>query len=291
MSIVPRAWLGSRWLDRSLSASAGLCALFSAVLFLSIATILLLRGLPALGLNFVLGESASAGAAGGVRYQLLGTLILMAAALLLAAPPAVALALLQTVYLPASVGRKLRFALLTANGVPSILFGIFGLMVFSRWLGWGKSWFAGGVVLAMMMVPTACVALIDRIESLPGRYLEAAAGLGLSRAQIVRSVVLPQSASGLVSGLLLGLSRAAGETAPILFTAAVFSGATWPSGIRQSPVLALPYHIFVLAQDSLDPASQERLWASAFLLLALVLIVSLVALPARLKLHEEARDG
>jgi len=279
------------WLDRALSLSAGLCAAIAAALFVAIAAILLRRGLPALDANFLFTESTSAGAAGGVRYQLLGTLILMATALLLVAPPAVALALLQTVYLPAAAGRKLRIALLTANGVPSVLFGIFGLLLFSRWLGWGKSWLAGGAVLAMMMLPTACVALIDRIESLPGRYLEAAAGLGLSRAQIVRAVVLPQSVSGLASGLLLGLARAAGETAPILFTAAVFSGATWPSGIRENPVLALPYHIFVLAQDSLDPASQDRLWASAFVLLALVLLVSLAALPVRLKLHQEARDG
>lgn len=279
------------WLDRALSLSAGLCAAIGAALFVAIAAILLRRGLPALDASFLFTESTSAGAAGGVRYQLLGTLILMATALLLVAPPAVALALLQTVYLPAAAGRKLRIALLTANGVPSVLFGIFGFLLFSRWLGWGKSWLAGGAVLAMMMLPTACVALIDRIESLPGRYLEAAAGLGLSRAQIVRAVVLPQSVSGLASGLLLGLARAAGETAPILFTAAVFSGATWPTGIRENPVLALPYHIFVLAQDSLDPASQDRLWASAFVLLALVLLVSLAALPVRLKLHQEARDG
>src|SRR5204863_4232064 len=121
---------------------------------------------------------------------------------------------------------------------------------FMRFLGWGKSWLAGGLLLAVMILPTLALALAERIESLPGRYLEAAAGLGLSRSQIVWSVILPQSLSGLLSGTLLGLARAAGETAPILFTAAVFSGAGLPHGIRDNPVMALPYHIFVLAQDS-----------------------------------------
>jgi phosphate transport system permease protein len=281
----------ARALDRAASLSSAACAIAGALLFAAIALVLLRRGLPALDLEFLLGETTGAGASGGVRYQLLGTLILVTSALVLAAPPAVALALLQTVYLPASAARKLRVVLLSANGVPSILFGIVGLIVFARWLGWGKSWLAGGAVLAMMVLPTASVALIDRIEALPARYFEAAAGLGLTRSQTVCAVVLPQSATGLASGLLLGLARAAGETAPILFTAAVFSGATVPTAIRDSPVLALPYHIFVLAQDSLDPASRQRLWAAAFVLLMLVLAASLAALPARLKLHEEARDA
>ena len=124
------------------------------------------------------------------------------------------------------------------------------MIVFVGVLGWGKSWLSGGILLGMMILPTVTVALIERIESLPGKYLEAAAGLGLSRSQIVWSVVLPQSATGLITGSLLGLARAAGETAPIMFTAAVFAGASLPQGIRESPVLSLPYHIFVLAQDS-----------------------------------------
>ena len=86
-------------------------------------------------------------------------------------------------------------------------------------------------------------------------------------------------------------ARAAGETAPILFTAAIFSGATLPRGVVDSPVLALPYHIFVLAQDSLDPAAASELWAAAFLLVIVVFGLSLISLPLRLRTADEASHG
>lgn len=95
--------------------------------------------------------------------------------------------------------------------------------------------------------------------------------------------MLPRSKGGLLTGLFLGLGRAAGETAPIMFTATIFAGATVPSGIKESPVLSLPYHIFVLAQDSLDPAASTKLWGTALSLILLVFALSLVALALRVK--------
>ncbi len=174
------------------------------------------------------------------------------------------------------------------NGLPSILFGLFGFIVFVQWCGWGKSWLAGGLVLAMSMLPTVTVSLIERLKAIPREYTQAAAALGLNRAQIVWAVLLPQARGGLLTGSLLGLARAAGETAPIMFTATIFAGATWPHGFRESPVLTLPYHIFILAQDSFDPAVGAKLWGAALVLLALVFALSLLALPSRLKMHEEA---
>ena len=177
------------------------------------------------------------------------------------------------------------------NGVPSILFGILGLIVFVKFLGWGKSWLSGGLLLGLMILPTVTVSLIERIKALPPAYVEAAVGLGLSRSQVVWSIVLPQSVGGLVTGLLLGLARAAGETAPIMFTATVFAGVTLPAGVRESPVLSLPYHIFILAQDSFDPAAAARVWGAAAVLLGVVFLLSAAALPVRLRVHEEARHA
>ncbi|MFP3941275.1 MAG: PstA family ABC transporter permease [Thermoanaerobaculia bacterium] len=272
----------------------GACATAAALaclVLLGVVGATLVRGLPALSWDFLVRPAADGGAAGGVALQLLGTLVLVASALAVALPLALGLALLATVYLPERRAGRLRLALYAANAVPSVVFGIFGLMVFVRFLGWGKSWAAGGIVLGLMILPTVTVSLAERIAAVPRRYLNAAAGLGLTRSRIVRSVVLPQSAGGLASGALLGLARAAGETAPILFCAAVFSGAGLPAGIRESPVMALPYHVFVLAQDSLAPGAEPRLWAAAFVLLALVFGLSLAAVPLRLKSHSEARDA
>lgn len=278
-----------RVLDRLFWLAAATGAALALAAFVVVAGAILVRAWPALSWRFLIEPSSQGGAGGGVLWQLVGTAVLVATALAFALPVSTGLALLIEVYSSARVARRLRLGVYVANGIPSIVFGLFALAVFSKTLGWGKSWLAGGLVLGLMILPTVTVALAERMAAIPARYREAAAGLGLSPSQIVRAVILPMSRGGLVTGALLGLARAAGETAPILFAAAVFSGATLPAGIVESPVLALPYHIFVLAQDSLDPAATPRLWGAAAVLLALAVTASAVALPARLAAHEEAR--
>jgi phosphate transport system permease protein len=264
-------------------------ALLSVGILLGLVWVVATRGAPALSWAFFTEQIRLVGAAGGIFWNLVGTAILLAAAFLICTPPAVGLALLERVWLRRERSRKLlRMMLYTLNGLPSIVFGIFGFIVFVQWCGWGKSWLIGGIVLAMSMLPTVTISLIERLGAIPRKYVEAAAALGLNRAQIVWSVLLPQAGGGLITGSLLGLARAAGETAPIMFTAAIFAGATWPQGIKDSPVLTLPYHIFILAQDSFDPAIGSKLWGAALVLLALVLVLSLLALPSRLRIHEES---
>jgi len=279
--------------DRMFTGLAGLAALAAALPLVLMVAAILWRGLPAVSWHFLTEQIRLVGAAGGIFYNLVGTLILIATALAVSAPVAVGLALVHGVYLrrDGAARRWLGTLLYTLNGVPSILFGIFGLIVFVKFFGWGKSWLSGGILLGVMILPTVTVALLERIQSLPARYIEAAAGLGLRQSQIIWSVILPQSVNGLVTGSLLGLARAAGETAPIMFTATIFAGATFPTGIKESPVLSLPYHIFILAQDSFDPAVGGKLWGAAVVLLALVFGMSLIALPMRLKIHEEAQHG
>lgn len=281
-----------RTLDRLFVLGTGLCAALAVGVIALIVTAIVQRGGSAVSWHFLTEQIRLVGAAGGVFYNIVGTLILLATALLVSAPIATGLALVHGVYLKNERAKERLWLLLSVlNGVPSILFGLFGLIVFVKFFGWGKSWLSGGILLGVMMLPTVAVALIERVQSLPRKYLEAAAGLGLRESQIVWSVVLPQSLGGLVTGSLLGLARAAGETAPIMFTATIFAGATFPTGVKESPVLSLPYHIFILAQDSFDPAVGGKLWGAALVLLALALGLSLLALPARLRIHEEARNG
>jgi phosphate transport system permease protein len=278
--------------NRLLTVFCAAATLVAGGIFVAIGVALLVRGLPSIDWGFLTEQIRLVGAAGGIFFNLVGTLILIATTFLVCAPLATGLALVHSVYLSRARAReRLGILLYTLNGVPSILFGIFGFIVFVKYFGWGKSWLTGGLLLGFMILPTVSVALIERMASLPPKYVESATGLGLTQSQIVRSVILPQSLNGLVTGSLLGLARAAGETAPIMFTATIFAGATIPTGIKENPVLSLPYHIFILAQDSFDPAANAKLWGTAVVLLFLVFGLSLLALPFRLNMHEEARHG
>lgn len=275
--------------DFLIALITGASALVSVGILLGLVFVVAQRGVPALRWSFFTEQIRLVGAAGGIFWNLIGTSILLVSAFLICAPMAVGLALVERVWLSGGTSRRaLRTALYTLNGLPSIIFGIFGFIVFVQWCGWGKSWLIGGIVLALSMLPTVTVSLIERLKAIPSKYVEAAAALGLGRAQIVWAVLLPQAWGGLITGSLLGLARAAGETAPIMFTCTIFAGATWPQAIKESPVLTLPYHIFILAQDSFDPAVGAKLWGAALVLLGLVFLLSLIALPGRLKIHEEA---
>lgn len=276
--------------DRLFTLITGACAALATGLLLLIVGVVVWRGGAAISWSFLTENIRQAGAAGGIFSNIVGTLILLGTALAVSAPLAFGLALTHGVYLRHA---RWRVGLMTflhlLNGVPSVLFGLLGLIVFVLFLGWGKSWLVGGLLLGFMILPTVTVSLAERIAALPRPYLEAAAALGLTQSQIIRSVILPQSFGGWVTGSFLGLARAAGETAPIMFTATIFAGATLPQAIRESPVLSLPYHIFILAQDSFDPAVGVNVWGTALVLLILVFSLSLLALPVRLKVHDEAR--
>jgi len=275
--------------DYLIAVITGGCAIVALGILAGLVFVVAHRGLPALSWSFFTEQIRLVGAAGGIFWNLVGTLIILAAAFVICARLAIGLALVERVWLRGSaMQRWLRALLYTLNGLPSILFGLFGFIVFVQWCGWGKSWLIGGIVLAMSMLPTVTIALVERLKAIPSKYEQAAAALGLNRAQIIWSVLLPQAWGGLITGSLLGLARAAGETAPIMFTCTIFAGATWPKGIIESPVLTLPYHIFILAQDSFDPAVGSKLWGAALVLLGLVFLLSLIALPSRLTMHEEA---
>ncbi|HET9443143.1 MAG TPA: ABC transporter permease subunit, partial [Acidimicrobiales bacterium] len=230
--------------------------------------------------------TAAVGASGGgIGRQLAGTLLLVGVAGLLAGPVGLGLGLVVAEYAPPRLARALRTLTLTLGGVPSIVLGLWGYWLFSTRLGWGKSWLAGAVVLAVVALPVVVVAVAAAAASLPAERREAARGLGLRRDQVTRSVVVPHALPGLVTGLLLGLARAAGETAPLLFTATVFSGApALPAGVRQSPVSALPTHVFALAQDAVEPAAQRMAWGAALVLVVVAGGLVLAAVPARRRL-------
>lgn len=262
--------------------------LLPLLLLAGVAALLVDRGGVALDPSFWTTPSTGA-SGGGVRGQITGTVLLVAVAGLLALPLGLGLGLVLGEHAPARVRRGLRTATLVLGGVPTILLGLAGYAVFSTAFGWGKSWLAGSLVLAVVVVPVVALATATRLDALAPEAREAALALGLSRTQLVRSVLLPHARPAVLTGLLLGLARAAGETAPLLFTATVFAGAGGlPRGVVQAPVEALPTHVFQLAQDAADPAALGAAWGSALVLVVLAALLLLAALPARRRLERAA---
>jgi phosphate transport system permease protein len=269
-------------------AATGALSAVLALPFLAIAAIALvalLKGSKALDPGFW-WAGAEGASGGGIREQLAGTALLVVVAGLIAAPVGLGLGLVMSEYAPPAASRWMRTLTLTLGGVPSILLGLWGYWLLSTRMGWGKSWLAGSIVLAVVAIPPVVIAVGAAAAALPPGRREAALAVGLRRNQLVRSVVLPQAVPGLVTGLLLGLARAAGETAPLLFTATVFNGApVLPSGVRESPVASLPTHIFVLAQDAADPEALRAAWGAALALIVVAGLLVAGAVPARRWMH------
>ncbi len=258
-----------------------LCA---AILFFLLAVIFW-NGVHGISPSFVLTAARDFGASGGILYQILGTILLVVTAGLISFPLALGTAIFKSEFLrrPA-LHRMFDLLVYGLNGVPSIIFGLFGLIFFVTLLGTGISWFVGSVILAIMILPAIVLATFQAINGIPQIYRESARALGLNRWQVIRTVILPQGLHGAVTGLLLGLARAAGETAPIMFIATAFSGVDIP-GTLLEPVSALPTHILALAQQANDPRALQNGWSASLVLLSLVLLLSSAALYSRVKFN------
>ncbi len=250
------------------------------ILFFLIGSILW-QGGQVMSFDFLLSTAKDFGAAGGIRYQLIGSLILIIMAALIVVPLALGTALYRSEY--AKNGKRAKaidLAIFSLNGVPSITYGLFGLILFVNILGFGISWFVGALILAIMILPTTSVSTYQAMRAIPDIYRENALGLGLSKSSVIRRVILPQSWHGLVTGLLIGLARAIGETAPIMFVATAFTGVTWPRTIYE-PVSTLPTHILALSQQATNPDALRNAWGASLTLMLLVILLSLLAFITR----------
>jgi phosphate transport system permease protein len=215
---------------------------------------------------------------GGILPALVGSFYLTVGAILASLPLALASAVWLSEY---SRGgwyvRLIRIGINSLAGVPSIVFGLLGLAFFVKVLGIGVSVLAGALTLALLILPILIRAAEEALASVPMSFREGALALGATRWHAVRTVVLPAATPGILTGAVLGISRAVGETAPIMFTAAAF----YMTKLPQSPfdkVMALPYHVYVMATESPNYwRTQDLQFGTALVLLGLVLTMNLGA--------------
>ncbi len=227
---------------------------------------------------------------GGILPCIVGTALLCFITIALAMPIGIASAIYLNEY--ATQGRLVRLVRLGINnlaGVPSIVFGLFGLAFFCIVLDMGVSAAAGGLTLGIMTLPVMIGSSEEALRSVPDTYREASLAMGATKWQTIFHVVLPAAYPGIITGSILGLSRAAGETAPIMYTGAVFFTPVMPSSIFDE-VMALPYHIYVLATAGTNiEATRHLQYGTALVLIVLVFAMNLAAIIIRSKLRKKIR--
>jgi phosphate transport system permease protein len=239
------------------------------------------RGAGALSLDFFTkGPPVFGEAGGGIAPALVGSLLLVIVATAIALPFGVLTAIYVSEFAPRRIGEQIRLWLDVLNGFPSIVIGIFVFTLCVKVklpiVGWGhhQSAIAGGAALAIIMLPLVARSTMEVLRLVPNQLREASYALGVSKWQTVLRVVLPTSFGGILTGTTLAVARAAGETAPLLFTCAIAGQIVdWnPAHSVQS----IPLTIFQYS-ESADPNLHEQAWAAAFVLIVFVLVTSLLA--------------
>ncbi len=265
------------------SAFAYSAVAFCGALLIFLFGVIIWKGISAISFDFLFSPSRNFGAEGGIVYQILGSILLVLTSALISFPIALGTALFKSEYLTNHRWQKVSNILIYGlNGVPSVIFGVFGLIFFVNILGTGISWFVGAIILAIMILPTIILSAYQSINSIPTIYREGAQALGFTKWQVIKKVLLPQGINGAITGLLIGMARAIGETAPIMFIATAFSGVDVPSSLLE-PVAALPTHILALAQQATNPNALQNAWGASFVLILLVMTFSISALFIRIR--------
>lgn len=261
--------------------------MMTALLVLPVLVILatlIYKGGPMLSIDFLFTPPTDGMTAGGILPALLGTVWLVAVALLISVPVGVAAAIYLSEYAPDNwFTRLINLAIINLAGVPSIVHALFGVGAFVIFFGLGTSILAASLTLAIMTLPVVIVATRESLRAVPMAFREACWNMGATRWQTIRRVVLPNAVSGILTGVILEVSRTTGETAPIMFTGAVFFSPLLPQSVFDQ-TMALSLHLFVVATQV--PGVPEHLpYGVALVLIALVLLMNSISIVFRMYLR------
>jgi len=267
-----------------------LSALVITLTLLGILVYVFIHGFRAVTWDFLTLPPTDSMTKGGIMPAIVGTLYLTVGAISIALPLGVVSAIYLTEY--AKQGRLIRMIRVGVNclaGVPSVVFGLFGLGFFVVFLKFGSSILAGSLTLGILILPTIIGASEEALKSVPQTFREASLALGVSKWNTISRIVMPSALPSILTGAILGVGRAAGETAPIMFTAAAFFTAVLPRSIFDE-VMALPYHIYVLATAGANIEQTRPLqFGTALVLVSLVLGIDLIAIVIRSAIRRKKR--
>lgn len=258
----------------------GLVTLLVVVPILMIILYIVKNSIGAINWEFITQAPRNGMKEGGIFPAIIGTIVLVVGTMLFSLP----LSILSAIYLVEYARdnfftRLIKLSVVNLSGIPSIVYGLFGFTLFVLFLKLGTSILAGSLTLAIMSLPVIITATKEALESVPASFREISLSLGATRWQTVRYCVLPYAIPGILTGTVLSLSRAAGETAPILFTVAAFYLPRLPRSVFDQ-VMALPYHLYVTATQV--PNMPAKLsFATALVLIALVFLMNLVSIILR----------
>ncbi|MDP9234593.1 MAG: phosphate ABC transporter permease PstA [Actinomycetota bacterium] len=261
-----------RLVNRVLEIAAWVAAVIAVGTLAVVIISVVLKGVSSISLDFLTTPTSPFGAGGGISNAIIGTGILVAVATAIAVPLGILIAIYTSELAGPRLGFAVRYVLDVLNGVPTIIVGIFvfGLLV----VGHQQSGIAGSIALAIVMLPLVARSSHEVLSLVPGTVKEAAMALGASRWRAVLTVVVPTAFSGMITGALLAVARAAGETAPLLFTTSIF-----PNLVQTNLSQALPNIPVTIFQfsESPEPAKHAQAWAAALVLIAFVLLINVIA--------------
>ena len=263
----------------------GAATVMTIVPVLLIFALILVNGLQAVSWEFIFSAPRAGMTSGGIFPAIVGTLYLVIGTAVFSLPLGILAAIYLTEYASENwLTRLIDIAIINLAGVPSIVYGLFGVGLFVMLLNFGTSILSGSLTLSIMTLPVIITASKEALNSVPKSFREVSYSLGASRWQTVRNVVLPNAIPGIMTGTILGLSRAAGETAPILFTVAAFYLPFLPRSVYDQ-VMALPYHIYVLSTQVPNVPPQIQ-YGTVLVLIVIVFIMNISAALIRAKFRK-----
>ena len=236
------------------------------------------KGVGVISWEFLTTAPTDGMTAGGIFPAIVGTFYLMIGSALFAFPVGVMSGIYMNEYAPKGwVVRFIRMMTNNLSGIPSIVFGLFGMALFVNYMGFGDSILAGSLTLGLLCVPLVIRTTEEALKAIPDTLREGSRALGATKLQTIWHVVLPMAMPNVITGLILALGRVSGETAPILFTCAAYFLPQLPTSILDQ-CMALPYHLYVISTSGTDiEASRGMAYGTALVLIAIVLIVNLLA--------------